>query len=84
MIFPKKPAIHRGAFGSCCDDLKLCMEQPNALIRVTEDHSLFLTIGHIETEQGPAWFEHAIIHCPFCGKLLQDRGDLRRKSAAEK
>ena len=55
------------------------MKQPNALIRTQEDGTLFLTIGYIQMEQGTAWFDHAVIYCPFCGKKLQDREALAEK-----
>ncbi len=76
----KLPNIHRGSFGSCCEDLKECMAQPNALIRVSEDKTLFLTIGYLRTDEGVGWFDHAIIYCPFCGKHLQDRDVLRQQA----
>ena len=84
MLFSKRPSIHQGPFGSCCDDLKKCMAQPNALIRVTDEKALFLTIGYVQTEQGVGWFDHAVIYCPFCGKQLQDRDELRKKVPQQK
>jgi hypothetical protein len=71
--------IYKGPFGSCCKDLADCMKQPNALIRTNEDGTLFLTIGYVQTEQGPGWFDHAVIFCPFCGTKLQDRQALAAK-----
>ena len=71
--------VYWGPFGSCCKYLADCMKQPNALIRTQEDGTLFLTIGYIQMEQGTAWFDHAVIYCPFCGKKLQDREALAEK-----
>jgi hypothetical protein len=59
------------------------MAQPNALIRETEQRTLFLTIGWQKSEPGVAWFDHAMIYCPFCGKQVQDRDELRRKVNAK-
>jgi len=74
----KHPELYKGPFGSCCAELKKCMQQPNALIRVFHN-SLFHTIGYVQTEEGIGWFDHAIIFCPFCGKQLQDRDELKKK-----
>ena len=71
--------IYRGAFGTCCEDLKHCMKQPNCLLHVSEEGSFFLTIGYIQTEEGTGWMDHAVIFCPFCGKKLQDREELAEK-----
>jgi hypothetical protein len=84
MFFSKRSIIHQGLFGSCCDDLKKCMAQPNALIRISEENTLFLTIGYMETDKGVGWFDHAIIYCPFCGKQLQDCEELRKKVSQAK
>ncbi len=75
--------IYQGQFGSCCKDLKHCMNQPNTLFHVSEDGSFFMTIGYIQTDEGTGWFDHAVIFCPFCGKQLQDRKELE-KIAKEK
>lgn len=74
MLFGKKreDGVHQGPFGSCCKDLADCMQQPNSLIKTSEDGTLFLTIGYVRTEQGTGWFDHAILYCPFCGRRLQD------------
>jgi hypothetical protein len=73
--------IHKGPFGSCCDDMSDCMKQENALIRTEGDGTLFLTIGYVQMEQGIGWFDHAIIYCPFCGKKLQSRQVLANKDS---
>jgi hypothetical protein len=49
-----------------------------------EDHGvLFMSVGYMMTAQGPAWFDQAVIFCPFCGKQLQTREEIRRKADAE-
>ena len=56
------------------------MAQPNSLIRVESDGTLFLTVGYVQTEQGIGWFDHACIYCPFCGMQLQSRDELKKKA----
>ncbi len=79
----KSEVVHGGPFGSCCKDLSDCMKQPNPLIWVDQDGTLFLSIGYMQTEQGMAWLDHAVIYCPFCGTKLQDRQALADKMKAK-
>jgi hypothetical protein len=73
--------IHQGEFGSCCKDLKESMEMPhNSMFRIEDNDVLYLTIGSINTPEGKGWFDRAVIFCPFCGKQLQTRDDIQRKS----
>ncbi len=61
-------------FGSCCEDLAEAMTRPeNPTFFVEENGVLYLSIGFAETEEGLMWFDMAAIHCPFCGKQLQDK-----------
>ena len=53
---------------------------PNSMFRVEENGVLYLTVGFVETEQGPGWFDRAIIFCPFCGKQLQTNEEIAAKS----
>ena len=74
--------MHKGVFGSCCKDLSDAMRSPpSSLFRVEDSGVLYLTIGYAETPQGLAWFDQALLFCPFCGVALQDREDIRRKSS---
>ena len=75
----KSEPIHGGPIGSCCKDLSDCIKQTNPLIWVDQNGTLFLTISYMQTEQGVAWFDHAVIYCPFCGVKLQDRKVLADK-----
>ena len=64
-------------FGSCCEDLRNAMTTPpNSLFRIEENNVLYLTVGFAETPQGTAWFDHAVIFCPFCGSQLQTRDEI--------
>ncbi len=75
--------IHNGPFGSCCGDLEDAMKTPpNSMFRVEENGVLYFTFGYVATEQGPGWFDQAVLFCPFCGKQLQSKEDIARKSPA--
>jgi hypothetical protein len=68
-------------FGSCCKDLKEAMTTPpTSLFRIEENDVLYLTIGFAETPQGTAWFDHAVLFCPFCGSQLQTREEIRNSA----
>jgi hypothetical protein len=69
-------------FGSCCGDLKDAMTAPqHSLFRVESNGVLYLSVGYMQTEQGVGWFDQAVFHCPFCGWKIQDRDEIRRRSA---
>lgn len=68
-------------FGSCCDELAEVMNAiPNSFFRVEENGVLYLTIGYVETDEGPGFFDQAVLFCPFCGKELQTRLEIAQKS----
>ncbi len=70
-------------FGSCCDNLAECLTVPNSFFRHEPDNDVwYLTIGFVDTPQGPGYFDHALLHCPFCGAKLQDKDEVARKSLA--
>jgi hypothetical protein len=70
-------------FGSCCRDLKDAMTgPPNSFFRVEESGVLYLTIGYMPTDEGSAWFDQAVIFCPFCGSQLQNRDEIRTKAGS--
>ncbi len=74
--------MHKGQFGSCCEDFNDAMTSPpNSLFRVEDSGVLYLTIGYAETPQGTAWFDQAPLFCPFCGVQIQDRKYIRNKSS---
>jgi hypothetical protein len=48
---------------------------------VEENGVLYVTVGYAEKEEGKSWsFDHAVIFCPFCGKQLQTREEIKRKT----
>ena len=74
-------ATHGGDFGSCCKDLGDAMSKPpNRFFLVDENGILYLTVGYVQTEQGPGWFDMAVLYCPFCGKKLQTKEGIKEKA----
>ena len=70
-----------GSFGSCCEDLgKAMTSPPNSFFRAEGNGVLYLTIGFVQTPNGPGWFDQAIIFCPFCGSQLQSREEIRKNA----
>ncbi|HMF44467.1 MAG TPA: hypothetical protein VKQ32_27525 [Polyangia bacterium] len=68
-------------FGQCCKDLRDAMQSPpNSFFRVEENGFLYLTVGYMTTEKGPAWFDQAVQFCPFCGTQLQSFDEIRARS----
>jgi len=65
-------------FGSCCKDLAEAMTTPpKRFFRIEENGVLYLTVGFAQTAEGTAWFDQAVLFCPFCGDKLQDREAIR-------
>jgi hypothetical protein len=77
-------SLRPSPFGSCCRDLKDALEQPpNSFFRVEDCGVLYVTIGYVQTDQGPGFFDQAVIYCPFCGRQLQSRADVAAKSECQ-
>jgi hypothetical protein len=73
--------MHNEQFGSCCKDLRDAMASPPiSLFRVEDNGVLYLTIGYAQTPQGVAWFDQALLFCPFCGLQIQEREEIRTRS----
>ena len=61
----------------CCKDLQEGMTiPPNSFFRVEENGVLYLTIGYVQTERGTAYYDQAVIYCPFCRTKLQDKNEI--------
>ena len=71
-------------FGNCCDDFADAMQEPeHSMFRVDEENGvLYLSVGYLETPEGAAWLDQAVLYCPFCGKQLQTRREIEQKTAA--
>lgn len=68
------------SFGSCCKDLHDAMTVPNSAFRVEDNGVLYLTVGHVQTEQGQGQSDSAVLYCPFCGRQLQEKDEIARKA----
>jgi hypothetical protein len=74
--------MSKGQFGYCYKDMGDALKAPQkSMFRVEENGVLYLSIGYSQTEQGVGWFDMAAIFCPFCGKKIQDEGEIKAKSA---
>jgi hypothetical protein len=61
-------------FGTCCKDLADALTlPPEKFFRVEDTGVLYLSIGYVQTEKGPGFYDQAVIFCPFCGKQLQTK-----------
>jgi len=72
-----------GEFGTCCIDLQNAMDAnkiPNSFFRHEDNNVFYLTIGFVDTEYGPGFFDQAVLYCPFCGQKLQDREEIKNKA----
>ena len=64
-------------FGNCCSDLTDAMTGvPNSFFRVEDNSILYLSVGYVDTENGPGFFEQAVLYCPFCSKQLQTKAEI--------
>jgi len=72
----------RKAFGTCCRDLADAMAQPpESFFHVEENGVLYLAVGYTPTENGPGFFDQAVLFCPFCGSQLQTREEVSSRVA---
>ena len=70
-------------FGSCCNDLAEAMNQPpNSVFRVEDNGVFYMSVGYVMTEDGPGWFDQAVLFCPFCGAKLQSRDRVKVQSGS--
>jgi hypothetical protein len=69
--------VYEGELGTCCEAMVQCMTTvPEPFFRVEDNGVLYMTVGFEATDQGPAFYDHAILFCPFCGEKLQDRDEI--------
>ena len=73
--------LFKKKFGSCCKDLKNAINTPpNSFFMVEDNGILYLTIGYVNTEEGPGFYDQAVIFCPFCGEKIQDKAEIAKKT----
>jgi hypothetical protein len=59
---------------NCCNSLKKAVDQPQSLFRTEDDGILRLAIWVVPlADGGRAFYEKAIIFCPFCGTQIQEK-----------
>lgn len=78
-----KSTLYSGSFGTCCNDLRDAMDStkvPNSFYRVEENGVLYQTVGYVNTDRGAGYFDQAVIYCPFCGRRLQDKDEIKANS----
>jgi len=70
-------------FGTCCKDLKdaLTLPQQRFLFMQEDTGVLYLSIGRVETDEGMAWLDQAVLFCPFCGVQLQTKDQIKLASS---
>ena len=69
-------------FGTCCRNLRDALSEPSeSFFRVDDNGVLYLSVGCIQTENGPGFFDQAVLFCPFCGRQLQTREEISRNAA---
>ena len=66
--------------GSCCSDLKEAMSEPNSFFLMGENGVFYMTISYVDTEDGPAFMDQALIFCPFCGTQVQSKEQIAQKA----
>ncbi len=67
-------------FGTCCKDLHDALTQTqHSFFRIEENGVLYLTVGYVDTANGPGFFDQAVIYCPFCGKQLQTKDEIKKR-----
>ena len=65
---PEKP------FGTCCKDMEHARTAvPDSFFRVEDNGVFYMVVGMMMTENGPGFFDQAVLFCPFCGIALQTR-----------
>lgn len=75
--------LYKGNFGTCCTDLADALNKrkiPNSFFVVSANNILYQTIGYVNTAEGPGYFDKAVIFCPFCGKKLQDKTEIKQRA----
>jgi hypothetical protein len=66
-------------FGTCCNDMKDALTLPEKSFLFVQEGTgvLYLTVGRVKTDLGIAWFDQAVLFCPFCGTQLQTRDEIK-------
>ena len=67
--------------GNCCKDMADARTAgTESFFRIETNGVLYLTVGMVMTEQGPGYFDQAVLFCPFCGAALQTKEEIARRA----
>ena len=80
-VASEKRSYMKQSFGQCCKDLADAMHLPTSHFRVEKNGVLFLVVGSVQTPQGSGYFDQAVLFCPFCGSIVQDREEIARRAS---
>ena len=72
--------LRRVAFGDCCGELQGALNGPFNKLIADFDGTLFMTVGWNQTEERVAWFDAAVLFCPFCGAQLQTNEEIKKRA----
>ncbi len=77
--------VHSDKFGTCCKDMADALAlPPQKFFRVEDNGVLYLTIGYLQTDKGPGFYDQAVIFCPFCGTQLQTKEQIAAVANAQR
>ena len=51
-----------------------------SFFRVEDNGVFYLSVGYIPTQDGPGFFDAAVIFCPFCGQRFQDKQEITQRA----
>ena len=65
--------------GTCCNDMVHARSTvPESFFRIEDNGVMYLTVGMAMTDDGPGYFDQAVLFCPFCGTALQTKDEIAR------
>jgi len=50
------------------------------VFRVEDNGVFYMSVGFTVTEDGPGWFDQAVLFCPFCGTKLQNKEQIKHRA----
>ena len=53
---------------------------PNSFFRVADNGIFYLTVGYVNTNDGPGFFDQAVLYCPFCSMALQTQEEIAKRT----
>ena len=63
----------------CCNDLRdALIKPPHSLFTFGQNGVLYHAVGYDIVEGRTAWYDQAVLYCPYCGTKLQDRAEIAK------